>query len=52
MEKSNRAISGMNISGNLLNIWERLVAVGNDPIMYSSRRIPSYIIEGVDFSGL
>lgn len=50
--KIDRAISGMNISGNLLDIWERLVEVGNDPILYSSRRIPSYIIESVEFSGL
>ena len=45
-------VSGMNITGNLLDVWNRLAEVGNDPIMFSSRRIPSYIIEGIDFSGL
>ena len=45
-------INEMNISGNAKELWQQLVAVGNDPYPYSSRQIPSMMFEGIDFSGL
>jgi len=45
-------INEMNISGNAQNFWNNLVEVGNDPYPYSSRRMPSLMFDGVQFSGL
>ncbi len=45
-------ISEMNITGNMISLWNSLAEVGNDPIMTSSWRIPTLVFEGVDFSGL
>lgn len=45
-------ISEMNITGNMLRLWNNLVEIGNDPRTNSSRRIPSLLFEGVNFSGL
>ena len=45
-------VSEMNITGNMVTLWESLAAVGNDPRLNSSLRIPSLVFEGVDFSGL
>lgn len=45
-------ISEMNITDNHLKLWQRLVAVGNDPYEYSSWRIPTLMFENVQFSGL
>lgn len=47
-----QAVNEMNVTGNMLTLWASLVAVGNDPRMSSSWRIPSLVFEGVDFSGL
>ena len=47
-----KPISEMNVTGNFLTLWERLVAAGNDPDETSSWRIPSLVFEGVAFSGL
>ena len=45
-------INEMNISGNALELWKNLAAVGNDPYPYSSSRIPALMFENVQFSGL
>lgn len=45
-------ISEMNVTGNMINLWNQLVEVGNDPRNSSSWRIPSLHFEGIDFSGL
>ena len=45
-------VSEMNVTGNLLTLWQSLAAVGNDPRLNRSWRIPSLVFEGVDFSGL
>jgi PmbA protein len=45
-------ISGMNITGNHKDIWNRLIAVGNDPLTDRSWQTPSLLFEGIDFSGL
>ena len=44
-------LSEMNISGNQLDFWTRLVAVGNDPYAYSTSRTPTLVFEGVQFAG-
>ncbi|MGI5864953.1 MAG: TldD/PmbA family protein [Myxococcales bacterium] len=44
-------IAEMNISGNHLELWKRLVAVGNDPFAYSSLRTPTLVFEGVQVAG-
>lgn len=46
-------ISEMNITGNILDLWNNLVEVGNDPLSRcSSRQIPSLLFRDVNFSGL
>ncbi|NUP06699.1 MAG: TldD/PmbA family protein [Polyangiaceae bacterium] len=44
-------IGEMNISGNLGDLWKKLVAVGNDPYPYSSTRTPSLVFDAVQFAG-
>lgn len=41
----------MNISGNHLEFWNHLVAVGNDPFLFSSSRIPTLVFENVQVAG-
>lgn len=45
-------ISEMNITGNMLTLWNSLIEVGNDARETSSWRIPTLVFDGVDFSGL
>lgn len=45
-------VNEMNVTGNMITLWSSLVAVGNDPRISSSWRIPSLVFDGVDFSGL
>jgi predicted Zn-dependent protease len=42
----------MNISGNMNDIWMRLVEVGNDIIESSSQKVPSLMLDAIDFSGI
>lgn len=53
VENGERAhpVAEMNLSGNHLDFWDKLTAIGNDPWMYSSVRIPSLMFEGVSVSG-
>lgn len=44
-------LSEMNLSGNHLEFWKKLVAVGNDPFPFSSMRTPSLVFEGVSVAG-
>jgi PmbA protein len=46
-----QSLSEMNVGGNVTDLFERLVEVGNDPWEYSSVRSPSLLLEGVRFSG-
>jgi PmbA protein len=46
------AVSEMNISGNHLELWKQLVAVGNDPYPYSSVYTPTLVFESVQFAGV
>jgi PmbA protein len=45
-------VSEMNISGNHLKFWKKLVAVGNDPYPYSSVYTPTLVFEGGQFAGV
>jgi len=45
-------LNEMNISGNAKDFWNKLVETGNDPYMYSSYRIPSFLFADVAFSGI
>ncbi len=45
-------VGEMNVSGNHLELWHRLAAVGSDPYPYSAMRTPSLLFEGVQFAGL
>ncbi len=45
-------IGEMNISGNQMDLWKRLVAVGNDPFAHSALRTPTLVFEGVQFAGV
>ena len=49
--KRSHPVSEMNLSGNHIDFWDKLAAIGNDPWMYSSVRIPSLMFEGVSVSG-
>jgi PmbA protein len=45
-------VGEMNIAGNQLDFWKRLVAVGNDPFPSSSLRTPTLVFDGIDFAGV
>jgi PmbA protein len=47
-----RAVNEMNISGNALEFWKQLAALGNDPYPYSRWRRPSMLFKAVHFSGV
>jgi PmbA protein len=47
-----RPLAEMNLAGNHLSFWQRLVETGNDPRIYSSWRTPSMRFDEVQFSGL
>jgi len=47
-----QAVAEMNVAGNHLKFWHKLVEVGNDPWMYSSWRTPSLVFTDVVVSGL
>jgi PmbA protein len=44
-------VGEMNLSGNHLELWKRLAAVGDDPYPYSSMRTPTLVFEGVQLAG-
>ncbi|GHT76403.1 modulator protein [Bacteroidia bacterium] len=46
-----KALNEMNITGNLLTLWQNVEAIGNDPRTISSWRIPSILFDKVNFSG-
>jgi PmbA protein len=45
-------VNEMNISGNMNDIWFRLVEIGNDFREDSSQRVPSIMLDAIDFSGI
>ncbi len=44
-------LSEMNLSGNHLEFWKKLVAIGNDPFPYSQLRTPTLVFENVSVAG-
>ena len=44
-------LAEMNLSGNHLEFWKKLVAIGNDPFPYSSLRTPTLVFENVSVAG-
>jgi PmbA protein len=44
-------VSEMNMAGNHLELWKRLVEVGSDPWPYASNRSPSLRFKDVQCSG-
>jgi PmbA protein len=47
-----KPVNEMNITGNILSLWNSVLEVGNDPKLNSSKRVPSILFDGVDFSGI
>jgi len=47
-----KPVNEMNLSGNLTEIWDKLVEMGNDPYPYSSWRRPSMYFRDVFLSGV
>jgi PmbA protein len=45
-------LSESNISGSQLDVWKRLVAVGNDPHVHSAMRMPTLVFDGIQFAGV
>jgi PmbA protein len=45
-------VGEMNVSGNHLELWKHLAAVGNDPYPYSATRTPTLLFDGVQVAGL
>ena len=45
-------IGEMNVTGNLAALFDKLVAVGNDPWKYSSTLCGTLVFDGVQFSGV
>ena len=44
-------VSGMNITGNILDVWQRLSYVGNDADPWEAELIPTLAFENVAFGG-
>jgi PmbA protein len=44
-------VGEMNITGNLLELFGQLAAIGNDAWPYRSTQVPTLVFEGVQFSG-
>jgi len=47
-----QSVAEMNIAGNHLEFWNKLVEVANDPWVYSSWRMPSLVFKDVVVSGI
>lgn len=46
-----QSLSEMNVTGNIVHVFERLAEVANDPYRYSSVMVPTLVFEGIQFSG-
>lgn len=45
-------VSGMNITGNILDVWNRVSALGNDFDPWETELLPSIVFQDVSFGGL
>ncbi|MDR3266162.1 MAG: TldD/PmbA family protein [Tannerella sp.] len=50
--KLTQPINEMNVSGNMITLWNSLAEIGNDARTDSSWRIPSLLFDNIDFSGI
>jgi PmbA protein len=50
--KATQPVNEMNITGNMVSLWNSLIEAGNDARTTSNRRIPSLLFDNVDFSGM
>ena len=50
--KTVQPVSGMNITGDMLTLWQNLIAVGNDADPWETELIPSLTFSNVAFSGI
>jgi PmbA protein len=46
-----KPLNEMNITGNLLTLWQEVLEVGNDPLLKASWHIPCVLFDKVNFSG-
>lgn len=49
--EATRPVGEMNVTGNLVDLFARLIAVGSDPWPWSSTLVPTLVFEDVEFSG-
>ena len=49
--KLSTPVNEMNITGNLLALWQNIEEIGNDPRLTSPWRIPSVLFNDVNFNG-
>ena len=45
-------VSGMNITGNILDAWKRVTALGNDSDPWETELLPSIVFDDISFGGL
>lgn len=45
-------VSGMNITGNILDVWKRVTALGNDFDPWETELLPSIVFQDVSFGGI
>jgi len=50
--EATQPINEMNITGNLLTLWQNVIEIGNDPRLTTANRIPSILFDAVSFSGI
>ena len=50
--KLTQPVTEMNITGNMITLWNNIAEIGNDPRYNNSNQIPSLLFDKVDFSGL
>ena len=46
-----RPLSAMNLAGNHLEFWNKLLGMGDDPYMYSSMRTPTLVFDAMVVAG-
>ena len=44
-------VSGINVTGNMLHLWQHLVGVANDADPWNVDLIPSLLFEDISFGG-
>ncbi|MDC0746401.1 TldD/PmbA family protein [Polyangium mundeleinium] len=49
--KIGEPIAEMNVSGRHVDVWKRLIAVGNDPFAYGASRTPTLVFDGMQVAG-